>query len=162
MTVTREERDALHPELTFGLYGAAPDLASRELALDYRDRLDLVIQLHDDLGWSTDDDRRSYAITADPDLLRRWLTDVRAAAERAVRDEHHALQALLEDASPDDEGARERAAHEAKLLIDGDLETIHACDAILARLPQERRAARLVETRRRRRAAHLADAPASR
>lgn len=162
VTVTRAERDALHPELTFGLYGAAPDLGSREQAVDYRDRLELVIRLHDDLGWASEDDRRRFSITADPGALRRWLTDVRSAAERAVRDEHHSLQALLEDASPGDHDARTTAVREAKALIDGDLETIHACDAILARLPHERPVRPLAEPRWRRRPAEVASGPPAR
>lgn len=162
VAVTRDERDALHPELTYGLYGSAPDLGSREQAVEYRDRLDLVIGLHDDLGWTREDDRRRFAITADREALRRWLTDVRGAAERAVRDEHHALRTLLENASPGLDGSRAAAAREAKAVIDGDLETIHACDALLARLPRERRGHRLGAPRRRRRPQALAKRPAPR
>ncbi|HEY8581943.1 MAG TPA: hypothetical protein VIL49_03320 [Capillimicrobium sp.] len=163
VTVSREERDALHPELTFGLYGAAPDLASRELAVDFRDRLDLVIGLHDDLGWSSDDGRRRFTLTAEPAVLRRWLTDVRSAAERAVRDEHHLLQELLDDRAAAPAEERAAAAREARAVIDGDLETIHACDAILARLPRQPHAERPQrEPRWRRRPAALAARAAAR
>lgn len=137
ITLSRDERDALHPELTFGLYGAAPDLGSREQAIDYRARLDLVIRLHDALGWSCDDGRRRFSVTADPGALRRWLTDVRGAAERAVCDEHRALHDLLDDDHGGRGWDRATAAREARAVIDGDLETIHACDAVLKRLPAE-------------------------
>lgn len=157
--VSRTERDALHPELTFGLYGTAPDLASREQATDYRARLDLLIRLHDDLGWSTDDPRQRFTLTGEPDSLRRWLNAVRRAAERAIADEHHALQALLDEPSCEDWPA---AVREAKAVIDGDLETIHACDAIVRRLPAEAKPQRPHASRWRRRSAPLAGASAAR
>lgn len=135
--ITRHERDALYAECLFGLDGAPPDLSTRELALAYQRRLRLFVQLRDDLGWQADDGRDTFAITAPHDEVGAWLTELRVAAARCVQFEHHALQTVLAgDPAWFDGIEQELAVRESKAVIDQDLETIHACDAILRRLDE--------------------------
>ncbi len=135
IAVTRAERDALYPECLLGLDGAAPDLSTREDVRAYQHRLALFVHLRDDLGWDADDRRGTFAITVAHDEARAWLTELRAAAIDCVRLEHQAMRTVLDgDPSWFEEGERERSVRESKAIIDEELEAIHACDAILARI----------------------------
>jgi hypothetical protein len=127
VTITREERDALWPDLYLLAPGDEPSFAlkSSEKATSYRRELDVAIAMYEQLGWQEEDDREAFPLAIDPLVLREGLERLRSGALEAIDDDRAAIAKAGDDAT---------IVEPLKQLIAGDERRVRICEAILERL----------------------------
>lgn len=147
VTVTREQRDALHQEIrqyemdggTLEDIGLCIRWGREAEARERWQRVVFLGRLLDDLGWGLQGERDSYALTVDARALEEWARYRLEQTEGCLREYAKTFAEVRAGRDPwaprdDDDSTLEDDLDQTRRLADADLEAAGACQAILRQL----------------------------